>query len=134
MRFLPVVAVPKLCSFTLPFSESIVVSVSSVELGTSSSLSRTAFLCASSDEGLGSTAAEISFHSWTYARNMRLRKLGCADASNDISWAQHRTMSRFDCKDLEWVPTDGEPIDYLAIGMRMSHDSERLFLEMYTYG
>ena len=38
---------------------------------------------------------------------------------------------RFDCKDLDWVPTDGVHIDYL--GMLMSMDSERTFLEMYAY-
>ena len=50
---------------------------------------------------------------------------------DEITWTSDTINKRFDCKDLEWVPTDGEPIDYL--GMLMSVDSERTFLEMYVY-
>ena len=44
----------------------------------------------------------------------------------EIAWATDTINERFDCKDLDWVPMDGVPIDYL--GMLMSMDS---FLEMY---
>lgn len=50
---------------------------------------------------------------------------------DDIKWTVNNVGERFDCKDLEWVPTDGTPIDYL--GMLMSMDSERTYLEMYVY-
>ena len=52
---------------------------------------------------------------------------------DEINWATDTINERFDCKDLEWIPTNGEPIDYLGIRMLMSIDSERTFLEIYVY-
>ena len=49
----------------------------------------------------------------------------------ELAWASDTINERFNCKDLDWVPMDGIPIDYL--GMLMSMDSERTFLEMYVY-
>ena len=53
------------------------------------------------------------------------------DLEDEVTWATDAINKCFDCKDLEWVPTDGDPIDYL--GMLISMDSERTFLEMYVY-
>ena len=56
----------------------------------------------------------------------------CLDGEEaEVAWATDTINERFDCKDLDWVPMDGVPIDYL--GMLMSMDSERTFLEMYVY-
>ena len=54
------------------------------------------------------------------------------DEEDEVTWATYTINTRFDCKDLEWVPTDhdGDHIGYL--GMPMSMDSERTFLEMYV--
>ena len=76
-RSLPVAAVPELCSLTFSFRESIAVSLSSSAFGTKLSLRRSAHLYASSDDGLGSTAAEICVHDWTYVINMRMRSSVC---------------------------------------------------------
>ena len=48
---------------------------------------------------------------------------------DEVTWATDTINKHFNCKDLEWVPMDGVPIDYL--GMLKSMDSERKFLEMY---
>ena len=48
---------------------------------------------------------------------------------NEATWATDTNNERFDCKDIEWVPIDGESIAYL--GTLMSIDSDHTFLEMY---
>ena len=53
------------------------------------------------------------------------------EADREIAWATDTINERFDCKDLDWAPMDGVPIDYSS--MLMSMDSERTFLEMYVY-
>ena len=50
----------------------------------------------------------------------------------DIIWASECTLgNRFECKELEWVPLDGTPIDYL--GMHLSMDSESTSISMEYY-
>ena len=51
----------------------------------------------------------------------------------EVTWATYTDTinERVDCKDLDWVTMDAVTIDYL--GMLMSMDSERTFLEMCVY-
>ena len=51
------------------------------------------------------------------------------DAEGDaISWMSYNAIinKRFDYKDLEWVPTDGEPMDYLGMLMTLSNNGFRV--------
>ncbi len=50
---------------------------------------------------------------------------------SDIHWATKIITDRFDCKDLTFIPTNGVPQDHL--GMLLSMDSDRTYLEMHTY-
>jgi hypothetical protein len=54
------------------------------------------------------------------------------DAEEDgIKWAEKVITSRFECKEIEWVPTDGTPVDYL--GMHLSIDALRTYMDMEAY-
>lgn len=56
------------------------------------------------------------------------------DAEEDsVTKAADIITSRFDCKDLEFVSTDGEPTDLLGMLLSMSYGDERSYLEMYKY-
>jgi len=46
----------------------------------------------------------------------------------------HRVISsRFDCKELEVLPTNGDPVDYLGMLMSMCHEEDRTYLDMSKY-
>lgn len=49
----------------------------------------------------------------------------------NILWATNTITDRFDCKELVFVSTDGTPADHL--GMMLSIDAERTYLEMVRY-
>ena len=50
---------------------------------------------------------------------------------DDIHWAHERIKERFDCNELEMIPVDGTPIDYL--GMAVSMDGHRTYVSMEKY-
>ena len=50
---------------------------------------------------------------------------------DDILFAVSVITDRFECKELEWIPLSGEPVDYLGMEMSMTPQRTLLCMEVY---
>jgi hypothetical protein len=50
---------------------------------------------------------------------------------DSIIWGSKILEDRFDCKELEWLEPDGQPLDYL--GMELLQDAARVYISMEKY-